>query len=117
MSWVLLFGSSILEAVWAISLSLSEGFSKLAPSVVFVVALITSSVGLAIAMRNIPTGTAYAVWTGTGAALTVIASVVFGLEAFTILKMAFIVLIIGCVVGIKVLDAREHKNTGEKKQP
>jgi quaternary ammonium compound-resistance protein SugE len=64
--------SGVFEAVWATALRKSEGFSRLGPSIVFVVALILSMGGLAYAMREIPLGTSYAVWVGIGAVLTVI---------------------------------------------
>lgn len=62
-AWPALLVSSVLEAVWANALSASEGFTRPLPTVVFVVATALSTVGLAYAMRHIPTGTAYAVWT------------------------------------------------------
>jgi len=70
-SWVILIISGVLEAVWATALGKSEGFTKLWPSVVFGVGLLASMGGLALALRDIPTGTGYAVWVGIGAALTV----------------------------------------------
>ncbi len=76
MSWIVLAVSGVLEAVWATALGRSEGFTKLWPSVVFAVALVASMGGLAWAMREIPTGTAYAVWVGIGAALTVVVAMV-----------------------------------------
>ena len=66
MSWVVLIVSGILEAVWATALGKSEGFTKLWPTVVFGVSLLLSMGGLAWAMRDISTGTAYAVWVGIG---------------------------------------------------
>ncbi|MCU1408813.1 MAG: ligand-binding protein [Microbacteriaceae bacterium] len=68
MSWIVLIVSGLLEAVWATALGKSEGLTKLWPSVVFGVALVASMGGLAFAMRDISTGTAYAVWVGIGAA-------------------------------------------------
>ncbi|HEY0696418.1 MAG TPA: SMR family transporter, partial [Micromonospora sp.] len=62
MSWFVLVISGVLEAVWATALDRSQGFSRLAPSVVFVVAMIARMAGLAYAMRDLPVGTAYAVW-------------------------------------------------------
>ena len=64
MAWIVLVASGILEAVWATALGKSEGFTRLWPSVVFGVSLIASMGGLALAMRSIPIGTAYAVWVG-----------------------------------------------------
>ncbi len=103
MSWVILVISGILEAVWATALGRSEGFTKLWPSVVFGVTLIASMGGLAWAMREIPTGTAYAVWVGIGAALTVGWAMATGEEAFSIVRMLLILGLVGCVVGLKLV--------------
>ena len=70
-AWIILIVSGILEAVWATALGRSGGLTKLVPSLVFGGGLILSMAGLAFAMREIPTGTAYATWVGIGAALTV----------------------------------------------
>lgn len=102
MPWVILILSGVLEAVWATALGRSEGFSKPLPSVVFVVGLVLSMAGLAYAMRDLPTGTAYAIWVGIGAALTVTFAMVTGAEATSLLKVTFIVGIVGCVVGLKL---------------
>ena len=104
MAWVILLLSSLLEAVWATALHASNGFTNLVPSIVFVVAATLSLVGLGRAMRTIPTGTAYAVWTGVGAVLTVGWAVATGAEAVSPLKVLFLVGIIGCVAGLKMLD-------------
>ena len=102
MAWIVLVLSGVLEAVWATALGRSEGFSKLAPSVVFVVALVASMGGLAYAMRSLPIGTSYAVWVGIGAALTVTYAMVTGTEPFSLLKAGLIVALIGCVIGLKL---------------
>jgi quaternary ammonium compound-resistance protein SugE len=104
MSWIVLIVSGVLEAVWATALGKSEGFSKLWPSVVFAVALIGSMAGLAFSMRDIPTGTAYAVWVGIGAALTVVYAMVFGGEPASLVKVLLIFGLVGCVVGLKFVD-------------
>ena len=67
MPWVVLFIAGLFEIAWALALKESHGFSKLAPTVVFLVTLVISMGLLAIALRDLPVGTAYAVWTGTGA--------------------------------------------------
>ena len=90
MSWIVLIVSGCLEAVWATALGKSEGFTKLWPTVVFGVALVASMGGLAWAMRDISTGTAYAVWVGIGASLTVAYAMITGDEAFSIVKMLLI---------------------------
>jgi len=106
MSWVILIISGMLEAVWATALGRSEGFTKLAPTIVFGVALVASMGGLAWAMRDISTGTAYAVWVGIGAALTVAYAMITGDEQFSIVKMLLILGLVGCVVGLKLVG--EH---------
>lgn len=103
MSWIVLVLSGVLEAVWATALGRSEGFSRLAPTVVFGVALIGSMGGLAWAMRELPTGTAYAVWVGVGASLTVAWAMLTGAEPASLVKVLLILGIVGCVVGLKLV--------------
>jgi quaternary ammonium compound-resistance protein SugE len=87
MAWIILIVSGILEAVWATALGKSEGFTKLWPTIIFGVALIASMGGLAFAMRDISVGTAYAVWVGIGASLTVVYAMVFGGESISVIKI------------------------------
>ncbi|ORI15412.1 multidrug efflux SMR transporter [Rhodococcus sp. 1168] len=103
MAWLILVVSGAFEAVWATALGKSEGFSKLGPTLVFAVALVISMGGLALAMRTLPTGTAYAVWVAIGAALTVTYAMITGDEAASWIKVALLMGIVGCVVGLKVL--------------
>ncbi|GGS48287.1 QacE family quaternary ammonium compound efflux SMR transporter [Actinokineospora fastidiosa] len=102
-SWLVLIVSGVLEAVWATALGKSEGFTRLAPSVVFGVSLVLSMAGLAYAMRELPVGTSYAVWVGIGAALTVAYGMWSGAEAVSLARILLLVGIVGCVVGLKVL--------------
>ena len=102
MSWIVLIVSGVLEAVWATALGKSEGFSKLGPTAVFGVALVASRVGLAYAMRDLPVGTAYAVWVGIGAVLTVVYAMATGEEPVSLLKALFLVMIVGGVIGLKL---------------
>ncbi|NMD58487.1 MULTISPECIES: DMT family transporter [Tsukamurella] len=102
MAWIVLIVSGVLEAVWATALGKSEGFSKLTPSIVFGVALIASMAGLAYAMRDLPTGTAYAVWVGIGATLTVVYAMATGTESASLVKIVCIIAIVGGVVGLKL---------------
>lgn len=104
MSWIVLVVSGLLEAVWATALGKSEGFTKLWPTVIFGVALIASMAGLAYAMREISTGTAYAVWVGIGASLTVIYAMVTGDEDFSLVKFLLILGLVGCIVGLKLVS-------------
>ena len=102
MAWMILVVSGRLEAVWATALGKSEGLSKLGPSIVFVVALIASMVGLAWAMRTLPIGTSYAVWVGIGATLTVSYAMITGTEAVSLLKVLLLLGLVGCIVGLKI---------------
>ena len=104
MSWIVLIASGVLEAVWATALGASKGFSRLGPSLVFVVALAASMAGLAWAMREIPTGTAYAVWVGIGASLTVLWAMLTGAEALSVVKLLLVLGIVACVIGLKLVS-------------
>lgn len=103
MAWIILVISGVLEAVWATALGKSEGFSKLWPSVVFGVSVTASMIGLAWAMRSLPVGTAYAVWVGIGAVLTVAYAMLTGTETVSLLKILLLLGIVGCVIGLKLL--------------
>jgi len=105
MAWIVLIVSGILEAVWATALGKSEGFTKLWPTVVFGVALLVSMGGLAFAMREISTGTAYAVWVGIGASLTVLYAMLFGGEPASIIKILLLLGLVGCIIGLKLVDS------------
>lgn len=101
--WVILLASAILEAVWATALGLSNGFTQLIPTLVFAVAATMSMLGLGIAVKRIPLGTAYAIWVGIGAALTVGWAMITGVESASPLKLLFIAGIVGCAAGLKAL--------------
>ncbi|MHA7179225.1 DMT family transporter [Arthrobacter sp. MDB2-24] len=103
MAWIVLVVSGVLEAVWATALGRSDGFSKPAPTLVFAVAIIASMAGLAYAMRTLPIGTAYAVWVGIGAALTVLYAMATGGEPASLLKVVFLLMIVGGVIGLKLV--------------
>jgi quaternary ammonium compound-resistance protein SugE len=103
LAWILLIVSGVLEAVWATALGRSEGFTRLWPTVVFAVGLLLSMGGLALAMREIPIGTAYAVWVGIGAALTVTYAMLTGAEPVSVVKVLLILGLVGCVVGLKLV--------------
>lgn len=102
MPWLVLVLSGVLEAVWATALGRSEGFTRLAPSLTFAVSLVLSMAGLAYAMRTLPTGTAYAVWVGVGASLTVAFGMATGSEPVGAVKVALLVALVGCIVGLKL---------------
>ena len=104
MAWIVLIASGVMESVWATALGKMDGFSKPLPLIVFIVGLTFSMVGLGYSMRTIPTGTAYSVWTGIGAALTVIIGIVKKTEPVSILKIIFLVGLVSCVIGLKVVS-------------
>jgi quaternary ammonium compound-resistance protein SugE len=101
-AWFVLVLSGVLEAVWATALGRTEGFTRLAPTVVFVVGLVGSMLGLAYAMRTLPIGTAYAVWVGIGAALTAGYAMATGEEPLSALRVLLLLGIVGCVIGLKL---------------
>lgn len=103
MPWFVLLVSAVFEAVWATALGESDGLSKAGPAAVFFVALAISMGGLGRAVRHIPIGTAYAVWVGVGAALTVIYAMATGAEQVSAAKIVFISGIIAAVVGLKLV--------------
>lgn len=105
MAWAILLVSAVLEAIWATALGASEGLSRTGPTIVFLLFCVLSLIGLAQAMRSIPIGTAYAVWTGLGAVLTVAWAAVTGAEPLTPLKVLFLAGIIGCAAGLKFTTA------------
>lgn len=106
MPWAVLVASAVLEAVWASALSASAGLSRPLPAVVFLVAGTLSMVGLAHAVRSIPIGTAYAVWTGLGAALTVAWATATGGEVLSPAKLLLVAGIVASVVGLKLVAGR-----------
>lgn len=102
MAWLVLVVSGVLEAVWAVALGKSEGFSRVTPSLVFLVGIVLSMGGLAYAMRSLPVGTAYAVWVGVGASLTVAFGMATGSESVTAVKVLLLLGLLGCVIGLKL---------------
>ncbi|MFJ4999574.1 DMT family transporter [Microbacterium sp. NPDC088619] len=104
MSWIVLIISGVLEAVWATALGKSEGLTKLWPSIIFVGGLALSMIGLAFAMRDIATGTAYAVWVGIGVTLTVIWAMATGDSEVSWARILLLLGLVGCIVGLKLID-------------
>ncbi len=90
LAWLILLASAVLEAVWATALGLSDGFTRPLPTLVFALTATLSMVGLGMAVKRIPLGTAYAVWVGIGAALTVGWAMATGVEPASPLKLLFI---------------------------
>lgn len=104
MDWALLVASGMMEAVWAVSLDKSNGFTVLGPTLVFIVFYIASVFGLGIALKTLPVGTGYAVWVGIGASLTVIYSMATGAEPVTFVKVLLLVGLVGCIAGLKLVS-------------
>ena len=101
MTWFILFISGLFEVAWAVGLKYSEGFSKFWPSVFTLICLAISMGGLAYAVRNLPVGTAYAVWTGIGAVGTVVLGMILFNEPKDLLRILFISMILGGIIGLK----------------
>lgn len=102
MAWFYLFLGGALEIVWLIAMKYSEGFTRLWPSVIVVAALIGSMVAVSFSIKVIPMGTAYAIWTGIGAAGGAIAGILLFNESKEWLRLLSIVLIIAGIVGLKL---------------
>ncbi len=102
MAWLLLIVAGMLETGWAVALKTSDGLSKLVPSVVFLVLGIASVLLLAVALRSLPVGTAYAVWTGIGAAGTAVVGIVVLGEPAQTVRLLSIGLIVAGVVGLNL---------------
>ena len=104
MAWAYLAVAGLFEVGWAIGLKYSDGFSKPVPSVLTVVAMGLSIWLLALAMKTIPVGTAYAVWTGIGAVgVAVLGMVLFG-ESREILRMVCLFMVVTGIVGLKIVS-------------
>jgi quaternary ammonium compound-resistance protein SugE len=103
MAWTYLIIAGLLEIVWAIGLKYTEGFTKLVPSLITGVALVASMVFLALALRAIPVGTGYAIWTGIGAVGTAILGIVLFAEPATLARLGCIGLIVAGIVGLKLV--------------
>jgi quaternary ammonium compound-resistance protein SugE len=104
MHWILLLVAGILEVVWAIGLKYTEGFTKLWPSVITIAAMVASVAFLGLALRHIPVGTGYAIWTGIGAAGTAILGMILFGEPATAARVACLGLIVAGIVGLKLVS-------------
>ena len=105
MPWVLLVIAGLFEVAWAIGLKYTEGFTKLWPSVGTLAAMALSVILLGLAMRSLPVGTAYAVWTGIGAVGTVILGIVLFAEPANAARLACVGLIVAGILGLKLTSA------------
>ena len=103
MAWLWLTLAGLLEIVWAVGLKYTDGFTRPVPSTVTIVAMIGSVYFLAIAVRTIPIGTGYAVWTGIGAVGVAILGMILFDEPRTFLRIAAILLIVAGIAGLKLV--------------
>lgn len=117
MAWIILVFSAVMEAVWATALGLSDGFSRPVPVVVFFLGLLVSMATLARAARSIPMGTAYAVWAGLGATITVAASIALGQESVSVWKLVFMAGIVGSIVGLKLTHGADDGEGSAEEEP
>jgi quaternary ammonium compound-resistance protein SugE len=104
MAWIWLTVAGLLEIVWAVGLKYTEGFTRLWPSAITIAAMVASVYCLAVAVRTIPIGTGYAVWTGIGAVgVAILGIIVFG-ESRDFLRLGCIVLVVAGIAGLKLLS-------------
>jgi quaternary ammonium compound-resistance protein SugE len=102
MAWLILVVAGILEIGWAVGLKYTDGFTRLWPSVATIISMVASMGLLGLAVRTLPLGTAYAVWTGIGTLGTAVLGVLLFREPATALRIASILLIVAGIVGVKV---------------
>ncbi len=105
MKWILLFLAGVFEVTWAIAMKYSDGFSQLWPSVITVAGYIASAVFLALALKELPLGTAYAIWTGFGIVGTTVLGVLLFHERLTLPQVVCVLFIVAGIAGLKLLSA------------
>ncbi|AAN67322.1 quaternary ammonium compound efflux SMR transporter SugE [Pseudomonas putida] len=102
MSWIILFFAGLFEVGWAVGLKYTDGFTRPLPTVLTVGAMVISLGLLGLAMKELPLGTAYAIWTGVGAVGTVIAGIILFGESMALVRLVSVALIVCGLVGLKV---------------
>ncbi|MGH8380541.1 quaternary ammonium compound efflux SMR transporter SugE [Pseudomonas sp.] len=102
MSWIILFFAGLFEVGWAVGLKYTDGFTRPMPTVLTVGAMVISLGLLGLAMKELPLGTAYAIWTGVGAVGTVIAGIILFGESMALVRLASVALIVSGLIGLKV---------------
>ncbi len=103
MAWIYLLIAGFFEVSWAIGLKLSDGFSNLIISILTIIGMVASFYFLALALKNIPLGTAYAIWTGIGTLGTVILGIILFKEPSSVMRFFCIFLILSGITGLKLL--------------
>ena len=104
MHWIFLFIAGLFEISWAIGLKFSHGFSQIVPSVLTIICMVASFYFLALALKSLPLGTAYAIWTGIGTIGTVILGIILFKEPVTTIRLLCIALIITGITGLKLIS-------------
>lgn len=104
MSWIILIIAGLFETGWAIGLKYSESFSRLIPSVITIILMIISLVLLSIAMKNLPVGIAYLVWTAVGSVGAIILGIIIFNDSFSLAQAICMLFIVGGVVGLKLVS-------------
>ena len=105
MAWVILFLAGLLEMVWALLLKQSAGFTRPGPMIGFVISLFLSMFLLAQALKTLPVGSAYAVWTGIGAAGTAMVGMLWLGESRDILKLVSLVMLVAGIIGLRITSS------------
>ncbi len=105
MQWLFLIIAGLFEVLWALGLKYSQGFEKLVPSILTVLGMIASFYFLSLALKNLPLGTAYAIWTGIGTVGTVILGIILFKEPIDVIRLICIGLIITGIVGLKLVSS------------
>ncbi|VVE36460.1 molecular chaperone [Pandoraea pneumonica] len=105
MAWILLVFAGLLEVAWAVGLKYTQGFSRLVPSIFTIASMVGSVWLLALAVRTLPLGTAYAIWTGIGAVGAFILGIILFGESASAARIASVTLILAGLVGLKLTTA------------
>lgn len=105
MDWVVLVCSGLMESVWAIALDKSDGFSNALPTIVFIAAIVLSMLGLGYAVKTLPIGVAYAVWTGIGVVATATFSMATGAEPASLIKVLLLIGLVACIAGLRLVSS------------
>lgn len=113
--WYYLFAGGILEVAWAVGLKFSEGFTILIPSVFTITSMVVCFFCVGIAMKSLPIGTAYAVFTGMGTAGTAIMGMLFFHEPIDIIRIMFLLLLLGGILGLKITASEDKVASSESK--
>lgn len=105
MNWIYLLIAGLFEVAWAVGMKLSDGFSNLTISILTIIGMVASFYFLALALKNIPLGTAYAIWTGIGTLGTVILGILLFKEPINVARIVCIMFIFSGITGLKLLSA------------